>query len=79
MIMKKFVDLFCGCGGFSRGFVEEDFEPVVAIEIDEKAASAYALNFNGKLYEKKLNELVEKEVLCYVGDIPLIFHQVIKI
>jgi DNA (cytosine-5)-methyltransferase 1 len=71
MIMKKFVDLFCGCGGFSRGFVEEDFEPVVAIEIDEKAASAYALNFNGKLYEKKLNELVEKEVLCYVGDIPL--------
>lgn len=50
--MLKFIDLFCGCGGFSRGFVEEGFEPLVAIELNEDAAFSYALNFNGQIYEK---------------------------
>ncbi|MCS3922691.1 DNA (cytosine-5)-methyltransferase 1 [Methanococcus voltae PS] len=48
----KFVDLFCGCGGFSRGFVEEGFKPLVAVEIEENPVSSYALNFNGKIYER---------------------------
>ncbi|MCS3901689.1 DNA cytosine methyltransferase [Methanococcus voltae] len=47
-----FVDLFCGCGGFSRGFIDEGFNPLVAIEIEENPVSSYALNFNGKIYEK---------------------------
>ncbi|MBP2144306.1 DNA (cytosine-5)-methyltransferase 1 [Methanococcus voltae] len=48
----KFVDLFCGCGGFSRGFVEEGFKPLVAVEIEENPVSSYALNFNGRIYER---------------------------
>ncbi|MEM3142754.1 MAG: DNA cytosine methyltransferase, partial [Zestosphaera sp.] len=30
---KSLVDLFAGGGGFSRGFYEAGFEPVLAVEI----------------------------------------------
>ncbi|WP_048196887.1 DNA cytosine methyltransferase [Methanocaldococcus vulcanius] len=64
----KFVDLFCGCGGFSRGFVEEGFKPLVSVELNEDAAFSYALNFNGQIYEKiKYDEYRLKELKGYVG------------
>ena len=73
-MVLRFIDLFCGCGGFSRGFVEEGFEPLVAIELDEDAAFSYALNFNGKIYEKvKPGEFRLKELKGYVGIYPFKF------
>jgi DNA (cytosine-5)-methyltransferase 1 len=40
------MDLFAGCGGMTRGFVETArFEPVFAVEMDEHAARTYAANF----------------------------------
>jgi DNA (cytosine-5)-methyltransferase 1 len=40
------MDLFAGCGGMTRGFVDtERFEPVFAVEMDEHAAATYAANF----------------------------------
>ena len=39
------VDLFAGCGGMTRGFVDAGFEPVLAVESDFAAASSYAANF----------------------------------
>ncbi|MDK2790799.1 MAG: (cytosine-5)-methyltransferase 1 [Methanothermococcus sp.] len=64
----KFIDLFCGCGGFSRGFVEEGFVPLLSIEIDENAANSYALNYNGVLYEKRYNNLVQKDMYFKLED-----------
>ncbi|MEM0024969.1 MAG: DNA cytosine methyltransferase [Zestosphaera sp.] len=42
---KSLVDLFAGGGGFSRGFYEAGFEPVLAVEIDEASTKTYVSNF----------------------------------
>lgn len=42
---RSLVDLFAGGGGFSRGFYEVGFEPVLAIEVDEAPAKTYVSNF----------------------------------
>jgi len=40
------MDLFAGCGGMTRGFVDSGrYEPVFAVEMDEHAASTYSANF----------------------------------
>ena len=42
----RLMDLFAGCGGMTRGFVDSGrFEPVFAVEIDEHAAATYEANF----------------------------------
>jgi DNA (cytosine-5)-methyltransferase 1 len=42
----RLIDLFAGCGGMTRGFVDaERFEPVFAVEMDQAAAATYAANF----------------------------------
>jgi DNA (cytosine-5)-methyltransferase 1 len=38
------VDIFAGCGGGSLGLQQAGFKPVGAVEIDERAASAYQYN-----------------------------------
>jgi len=38
-------DLFAGAGGFTEGFRQAKFKPVVAIEVDRWAAETYAANF----------------------------------
>ena len=42
----RVLDLFSGCGGLSLGFSTEGFEIAAAIEINPKAAAAYAANFH---------------------------------
>ena len=40
------MDLFAGCGGMTRGFVDTGrFTPVFAVEMDKHAAATYATNF----------------------------------
>jgi len=43
--MFKLFDLFCGAGGFSRGFYEAGYSPTLAIDIDEACIESYKLNF----------------------------------
>ena len=43
---NKIIDLFCGCGGLSRGFEEAGFEVVLAIDNWQDAVNTY--NFNHK-------------------------------
>jgi DNA (cytosine-5)-methyltransferase 1 len=42
----RLIDLFAGCGGMTRGFVDSGrFDPVFAVELDRDAAATYAANF----------------------------------
>ena len=43
---NKIIDLFCGCGGLSKGFEMAGFEPVLAIDFWKDAIDTY--NFNHK-------------------------------
>lgn len=45
-VKLRLIDLFAGCGGMTRGFVDTGlFEPVFAVEMDRDAAATYAANF----------------------------------
>jgi DNA (cytosine-5)-methyltransferase 1 len=39
------IDLFCGAGGMSRGFVDAGYVPVFAVDIDPWAVATYVENF----------------------------------
>lgn len=42
----RLIDLFAGCGGMTRGFVDaKAFRPILAVEMDADAAATYADNF----------------------------------
>jgi DNA (cytosine-5)-methyltransferase 1 len=42
----RLIDLFAGCGGMTRGFVDTGrYEPILAVEMDPLAAATYAANF----------------------------------
>ncbi|NHI92712.1 MAG: DNA cytosine methyltransferase [Candidatus Lokiarchaeota archaeon] len=43
----KAIDLFCGCGGFSLGFLQAGYEIILAIDIDPVVLKTYELNNYG--------------------------------
>ena len=47
----KLIDLFCGAGGMTLGFVDPrysgGFQSVLAIDYDRAAIDTHATNFNG--------------------------------
>lgn len=66
MLMRTFryIDLFCGCGGFSKGFSDAGFKGELAIDCWEDAVETYRANFpNHKTIIADLSELdIEKEM-----------------
>lgn len=47
----KLIDLFAGCGGLTRGFVDSArFQPIFAVECDEDAAATYRANFGDHVF-----------------------------
>jgi len=67
--LPKSIDLFAGCGGMTRGFVDAGFEPVLAIEADFAAACSYAANFGEEhvlwqpIEDVELDRLVDADVV----------------
>lgn len=63
------IDLFAGCGGMTRGFVDAGYEPVLAIEADFAAACSYAANFGEDhilwqpIEDLEVDQLVEADVV----------------
>jgi DNA (cytosine-5)-methyltransferase 1 len=67
----KGVDLFCGCGGFSLGFIQAGFEVVAACDNDEAATITYAVNLGtwpmefhwlGEGDKERLNTWLERDL-----------------
>ena len=41
------IDLFAGCGGLSKGFMDAGFEVIVGVDNDQAALNTFKLNHNG--------------------------------
>lgn len=57
------VDLFCGVGGLTHGFVVESFSVVAGCDADESCRYAYEANNRGaRFVSKKIEELTAEEI-----------------
>ncbi len=65
--MYTVVDLFCGCGGGSMGFHTAGFRTVGAVEIDEDAAAAFALNVGVAPIVKDIRDVGGDDILAAAG------------
>lgn len=43
------IDLFAGCGGLSKGFLDAGFDVIVGVDNDEAALNTFKLNHNGAM------------------------------
>ncbi len=64
-----FIDLFCGCGGFTLGMVRAGFECVAAIDFDEFAASTLQKNLPtiANVLQKDLTKYKPEELSKLTG------------
>src|SRR3954470_5239484 len=52
------MDLFAGCGGMTRGFVDSGrFEPTFAVEMDRDAAETYRRNFGDHVMAERIEDI----------------------
>lgn len=70
--MKKpltFIDLFCGCGGFSLGLARAGFQGLAAIDFNHEAIQVYQANFKDipQILEKDLTAFVPEELESLIG------------
>ncbi|MDR0919402.1 MAG: DNA cytosine methyltransferase [Oscillospiraceae bacterium] len=66
--MRKFIDLFCGIGGFRVALENRGLECVFSSDIDIFAQEAYKLNFgekpSGNIIEIPSNKIPRHDILC---------------
>lgn len=53
----RFADLFAGCGGMTRGFVDAGCEDVAAVEFWKPAVDTYAANHRGRVIAGDIREV----------------------
>ena len=81
MIAPTFIDLFCGCGGFTLGLQRACFQALAAIDFEPAAMKIYRANFKSvahalerdltKFSPDDLEELIgNKKVDLIVGGPP---------
>lgn len=63
----KVIDLFCGIGGLSHGFVMEDFNVVAGFDIEKSCKYAYEENNNAKFVQCDLSTLDGQKLLKLYG------------
>lgn len=52
----KSIDLFCGCGGMSLGFMQAGYDIKLSVDSWDKAVEVYKTNFNHKVVQMDLTE-----------------------
>ncbi len=68
--MNKFtvIDMFSGCGGLSRGFIDAGFEVLLGVDIDTAALQTFeynhkgAIGFKGNLFDKDIIHKIDKAI-----------------
>jgi DNA (cytosine-5)-methyltransferase 1 len=66
---KKIIDLFCGCGGLSKGFEKAGFEISLAIDMWSDAIETYNYNHNNKVAIcKDIHDLSNGELKAFAKD-----------
>lgn len=53
----RVVDLFCGCGGLSLGFIEAGFNLVAAFDNWDDAITVYHNNFKHPVFKQDLSDV----------------------
>ncbi len=56
------VDLFCGIGGLTHGFINEGFNVSAGVDFDNTCRYAYTKNNNAKFLHKDVTKLTSKEL-----------------
>jgi DNA (cytosine-5)-methyltransferase 1 len=56
----ELIDLFAGCGGMTRGFLDSGrFDSVFAVELDRDAAETYSLNFGDHVAQVPIEDVAK--------------------
>lgn len=63
----KVVDLFCGIGGLTHGFILEGFEVVAGVDNDESCKFAFERNNGSKFVPKDIAHLSPEELKSFYG------------
>lgn len=63
----KVIDLFCGIGGLSHGFVKENIDVVAGFDIDETCRYAFEENNNAQFIHRDIRQVTTKEVSKLFG------------
>lgn len=64
----KVIDLFCGIGGLSYGFVRKGFNVVAGFDIDETCRYAFEANNRGRFFYQDVNTLTKEQLDILFGD-----------
>lgn len=66
---RTFIDLFCGCGGFSLGMERADFQCLAAIDFNKEAVQVFQANFAHVHHslEKDLTQFTPEELEQLIG------------
>ena len=62
------VDLFCGIGGLTHGFIREGLNVVAGIDIDETCKYAFEKNNKSKFISKSVTDLSSAELNRLFGE-----------
>lgn len=62
MSKPTLIDLFCGAGGFSKGFEMAGFDIILGIDIDKWSCLTFAYNFGDEKLRKKILSLKNSEI-----------------
>lgn len=64
-----FIDLFCGCGGFSLGLERAGFKGLAAIDFNREAIEVFKANFSKipHMLEKDLTKFPPSELESLIG------------
>ncbi|MDQ2996776.1 MAG: DNA cytosine methyltransferase, partial [Chloroflexota bacterium] len=58
------IDLFCGIGGLSHGFIQSGFRVVAGIDNDQECRYAYEYNNHAQFISKDVAKVTVEEILA---------------